>query len=231
MLTQKYTTKLIEKIQLTRDIYEIRVEKPENFDFISGQFIQFFIPNEEKTITRSYSISSTPSEPYLEFCIKFLEGGLASSYIRSLNVGDTLDFQGPRGLFVQKENNTAISFIATGTGIAPCMSIIRDELQNKKNTSEIRLLFGVRNEDDVFWTEQFKTLKIQYPNFTYDTTLSQAKIDGGWAGLRGRVTEHILRHLISHKFFLCGNAAMVKDIRNILLENGVDVKSIHFEIF
>ncbi len=227
----KFSAQLREKKQLAGETYEFRFDKPPGFEFLAGQFLQFCIPQPEKMVLRSYSISSTPSDPYLEFCIKFLEGGLASQYLKNMNIGDSVEFQGPRGLFVHKENGIAISLIATGTGIAPIMGIIRDELENKKNTQEVRLLFGVRSEEDVFWLDRFENLKKQYPNFVYDVTLSQPKIDGSWAGLRGRVTEHILHHLVSHKFYLCGNAAMVKDVRTILLENGVEPKAIHFEIF
>lgn len=231
MEISKYSSKIREKTQVTRDIYEIRIEKPENFNFQAGQFVQFSIPQEDKNLLRSYSISSTPADPYIEFCIKFLEDGRASNYLKHLNIGDAIEFQGPRGLFINQNHSNAISCIATGTGMAPTLSLIRDELENQKNTNEVRLLFGVRSEDDIFWTERFKNLKIQYPNFHYDITLSQPKLDGGWAGLQGRVTEHMLHHLINHNFFLCGNAAMVKDVRDILLKNGIDGKAIHFEIF
>ncbi len=227
----KFTAQLREKQQLTSDIYEFRFEKPAILDFLAGQFLQFCIPQGDKIILRSYSISSTPADDYLEFCVKFLEGGVASNHLKNMNIGDRLEFQGPRGLFVHKDNTDALSFIATGTGFAPIMGIIRDELENKKNTGEVRLLFGVRTEDDMFWADRLKNLKIQYPNFVYDITLSQPKADGGWGGLRGRVTEHILHHLVNHKFYLCGNAAMVKDVREMLIKNGIDMKAIHFEIF
>jgi ferredoxin-NADP reductase len=231
MEIMKFSSKLSKKKQLAGETYEFHFDKPTGFQFLAGQFLQFCIPQNEKITLRSYSLSSTPSDPSLEFCVKFLEGGIASNYLKNMNIGDSLDFQGPRGLFVHKENGTALSLIATGTGIAPIMGIIRDELKNKKNTQEVRLLFGVRSEEDVFWLDRFENLKKQYPNFVYNVSLSQPKVDGSWVGLRGRVTEHILHHLVSHKFYLCGNAAMVKDVRAILLENGVDMKAIHFEIF
>lgn len=231
MEVKKYSAKLREKRQLTSDTYEFRFEKPEGFEFLAGQFVQFCIPQNEKIVLRSYSLSSTPTDPYLEFCVKFLDGGIASNHLKHMNIGEYLEFQGPRGLFFNKEETQALSFIATGTGLAPIIGIIRDELENKKNIHEVRLLFGVRSEDDIFWFDRLQNLKIQYPNFVYDVTLSQPKADGGWAGLRGRVTEHMLHHLVSHGFFLCGNAAMVKDVREMLLKNGVEQKQIHFEIF
>lgn len=231
MEVKKYSATLREKKQLAGETYEFRFEKPEGFYFLAGQFVQFCIPQGEKIILRSYSISSTPSDADLEFCVKFLEGGIASNYLKKMNLGETLEFQGPRGLFVHKEPAQNISLIATGTGIAPVMGVIRDELENKKTETEVRLLFGVRSEEDVFWLDRFEELKNTYPNFVYNVSLSQPKIDGSWAGLRGRVTEHILHHLVSHQFYLCGSAPMVKDVRAILLENGVDMKAIHFEIF
>ena len=107
----------------------------------------------------------------------------------------------------------------------------RDELENKKTDKEIRLLFGVRSEEDIFWIDRLEALKQLSPLFDYQVTLSQPKADGGWSGLRGRVTEHLLHHLVSHKFYLCGSAAMVKDVRDVLLKNGIAGEQIHFEVF
>lgn len=227
-----YTSKLISKKQLTSDVITLHFEKPQNFFYLAGQFIQWHLPEENgKVLLRSYSLSSAPPDETLEFCVKLLPKGRGSAFAQTIQPGEHLNFQGPRGLFVNHESPRPIYMVATGVGIAPLMGIIRDELENKKTDAEIRLLFGVRSEDDVFWHDRLEVLKEQFLNFSYHITLSQAKPNGGWGGLRGRVTEHILHHLVDHHFFLCGNAAMVKDVRDFLLKNGIDTTRIHFEIF
>ena len=226
----EFTLHLVKKISLTADILELHFAKPADFQFAAGQFVQFLIPDDPNPALRAYSISSAPQANDLEFCVKLLPDGKASTYFFRMKEGETVRMRGPKGRFTNN-HPTPIYCIATGAGIAPVMSIIQEELLYTKTEREVRLLFGVRSEEDVFWQDRLEALAKQSTFFSYDMTLSQPKPTGSWAGLRGRVTEHILHHLSDHHFFLCGNAAMVKDVRQVLLENGVDKKFIHFEIF
>lgn len=226
----EFTLRLVKKIPLTPDILELHFTKPDGFEFQAGQFVQFFIPGHPNPALRAYSISSAPQTDDLEFCAKLLPGGKASAHFACMKEGEAIRMRGPKGQFTN-DHPTPIYCVATGAGIAPVMSIIQEELQYKKTDREVRLLFGVRSEEDIFWQKRFEALAKQSPFFSFDMSLSQPKPTGSWAGLRGRVTEHILHHLSDHHFFLCGNAAMVKDVRQILLENGVDKQFIHFEIF
>ncbi len=231
MEVQQYSAKIRAKKQLTKDVFECQFEKPSGFDYIAGQFVQFLIPQEENIKRLAYSLSSIPSDDFIEFCIKIHDDGVGCQYVLKMNENDTLNFQGPRGLFVHKENTGSLSFIGTGTGIAPLLAIVRDELENKNNHSEMQILFGVRTEEDLFWIERLEELQAKYSNFTYDVTLSQPTNPDTWSGLRGRVTEHILEHLNSQKFYICGSAAMIKDVREILIKNSIEAKAIHFEVF
>lgn len=226
-----YSAQVISKKLLTSDIIELRLSKPANFHYQAGQFVQWLVPDGAAVIRRPYSLSSAPHDQEIEFCVKILPGGVASALAEQLQPNETLQIQGPRGKFVHAGENTPLYFIATGAGVAPIMGLIRDELEYKKTDDEIRLLWGNRSEGDVFWNDRLESLKQAYDNFSYHLTLSQPKAGGGWSGLRGRVTDHILHHLVNHEFFLCGNAAMVKDVRQLLLENGVMGEKIHFEIF
>lgn len=226
-----YSTSVISKKKLTYDVFEFKIERPKDFAFIAGQFLQFSIPDGEKKITRSYSIASTTQDEHISLCIKYIEGGKGSQYFKKLQIGDIVTFTEAIGRFICSNDVQGHYFIATGAGIAPMISMIREEIEVKKTEKEIHLLFGVRSEDDVFWVDEFEKLKHNYPLFNYSVTLSQPKAGGGWSGLRGRVTDHLLHHLVSHSFYLCGNSAMITEVRKILLENGVEMKHIHFEAF
>ncbi|EKD25454.1 MAG: hypothetical protein ACD_80C00049G0003 [uncultured bacterium (gcode 4)] len=228
---QSHIVTLLSKKEVAQHVFELRFSKPEGFEYTAGQFVQFLIPNGEKITPRSYSISSIPTDEYLEFCIKLHEGGLASEYIRAMNVGSSLSCKGPLGRFVIDVNSHDHYFVATGVGIAPIMGMIRSLIEEKNTDLPVRLLFGVREEEDVFWIDRLEELKQKHSLFDYTITLSQPKPTGGWQGLKGRVTDHILHHLGKHKFYLCGNAGMVKDVRALIIEHGVDAEDIHFEIF
>lgn len=224
-----HTASLRAKKTLTDNIIELRLDKPKNFDFIAGQFIQISVPHEGKQIFRSYSISSIPSDTYIELCIKLYETGIASKLFATSEIGDTLSFKGPAGRFTLDDSTGDVYFIATGVGIAPIMGIIRDELEAKNSKNRFHLIFGVRHEKDVFWIDRLEALQKKYNNFTYSLTLSQPR--ESWTGLRGRVTEHIPQDTSNLRVFLCGSAEMVRTVREMLLARGTEVSKIHFEIF
>jgi ferredoxin-NADP reductase len=191
--------------------------------------VQLVLSEGEKTITRSYSISSDPSSSYFELCVKVISDGLGSSYVSQLPIGQEALFYGPLGKFVNNDAGTPMVCIATGVGLAPIMSIIEDELQNKQNTQPIQLLFGVRNESDIFWIDRLDHLASEFSNFSYQLTLSQP--DALWGGLSGRVTEYMTQLRPEAHYFLCGNAEMVKEVRQKLVAKDITPRQIHFEIF
>jgi ferredoxin-NADP reductase len=226
--TAKFSTKLVQKNQLTRDVIELRFEKPAGCTYQAGQFMQWIIPKDGKNVLRAYSLSSCPIDKTLNFCVKILPNGTASKIAKNLKVGDSLEMQGPRGRFVCNEAKPT-QFVATGVGLAPIIGIIRDELESKFNTEKISLIFGVRHKEDLFWTDLLDELKSKFTNFDYHVTLSRPE-ETDWVGLHGRVTDHIQKNT-SSQYFLCGSPNMVTEVKNILQEQSQDPKDIHFEIF
>lgn len=223
-----FTATLSEKTMLNESVIELQFEKPEGFSYKAGQFLQFFIQTAEGPVPRSYSICSTPADQHLSFCIKLIPGGVGSTALAEMNIGDTVECKGPLGHFTL-EQTVPIYGIATGAGIAPIMGIITDQLRNKKNVGDIHLLFGVRNEADIFWMEKLETLARDYENFTYTLTLSQPTET--WDSHKGRVTAHLTDINRRKEYILCGSMEMVKEVRETLLEKKVDPQQIHFEIF
>jgi ferredoxin-NADP reductase len=226
---QQYSTKLTEKKELVSDMFQLRFAKPAGFAFEAGQFIQVQVPNGDKFLLRSYSLSSTPEDDFIELCVKILEDGKASAMFLAMEEGEEMQFRGPVGRFVVNDEHPANFFVATGAGIAPIIGMIRDQLENKKDAKQLHLLFGVRYDHDIFWIERLDQLTSKFANFTYQLTLSRPSTD--WKGLQGRVTEHLQDHPKDHGFYICGNGGMVKDVRTLLINNDVDLKSIHLEIF
>ena len=222
---------------LNGTVAEIRffIENPE-FDFHPGQYMIFRIPHPGQAIHRSYSISTPPSDKsHFEICVRSVAGGHGSNYIHRLRTGNQLEVEGPFGDFVLQENSKKqILMIATGTGMAPIKSMLM-HLLDKKSSRKVRLFFGNRHETDLFYTDLFRGLKANYPEFEYDMILSSPN-PNKWSGYIGRVTD-LIEQKISDKdsenteVYLCGGRKMIEDCKQILEEKKFPDASIHFENF
>src|ERR1700690_1212238 len=109
--------------------------------------------------------------------------------------------------------------IAAGTGIAPFRSMLTEVAGN--SPQPIVLLFGIRNESDILYRDEFETLAERAPWFAFHATLSRAS--SAWQGKRGYVQGHIggiLEGLggTDCDIYVCGLAKMVREVRNVLLE-------------
>lgn len=222
-----YSVKLLEKQTVAESIVVLRFAKPVGFSFVPGQFVQVRAPDVDGFALRSYSISSSPNDPYVELCVKILPGGKASYLFDNLMPGESIEVSNAKGFFVVKPEDKAPKFfIATGTGIAPVLPMVAGVISGG---GMVKLLFGVRSETDMFWVERFESLKKSNSNFDFAITLSQPSL--GWMGLKGRVTDHVSAIDLDASYYLCGSADMVKDVRAILIAGGLSTKSIHLEIF
>lgn len=228
MALTRFSTPIIAKKMLNDYFLEVRFAKPADFSYQAGQFLQLLVPGENGETPRSYSLSSTPTDDYLEFGIKLYPDGLASQYIANAQVGNEVALKGPFGRFVNTQTDPLVG-IATGTGLVPILGIVREELLHKKNHNPIHVIFGVRSEADLFWTDHLEKLAAEYTNFTYTLTLSQPTT--AWTGQRGRVTEHLQNTDTKSRYFICGNPEMVKDVKTKLTALGATASQMHFEIF
>lgn len=224
----QYVTTITEKQEIATDVLQIRTTKPEGFSFIPGQFVQWTLEG-TTPIIRSYSISSTPDKPYIEYCIKLLPNGKASTFIKEAALGTPLHIRGPNGKFTYTNtHNTPSYYIATGTGLAPIIGIIEHELMYKQNVQPIQLFFGIRRTQDIFWENRLEILKNTYTNFSFHICLSQETESHQYK--KGRVTEALPINILG-KYFVCGNKEMVIDVRKKLIEAHVPPTNISFEIF
>lgn len=224
-----YKIALLSKKIIAKDVLELQFTKPADFSFIAGQFVQFKIPRENNLVLlRAYSIFSIPSDDNLEFCVKLLPGGAASGHFKEIQVGEEMEIRGPAGRFICS-SSTPLLLVATGTGLCPLMSIIRDQLENKKMDQLIHLVFGVRYEENIFWAERLEALAKQFPQFTYQLTVSRPS--PAWRGLAGRVVAYLPQSIGNSHVYICGNGDMIKEARQLLSERGLSPQRIHFEIF
>ncbi len=229
MALTSFTTTVLEKTYLTADMLLLRLEKPADFNFTPGQFVQVTVPDPEKKIFRSYSLLSIPEDPTLDVCIKIVPGGKASTLFAECAVGDTFDMRGPLGHFQLPKDLLGAHFVATGAGIAPIMSMIRAQLAERP--IPLSLLFGMRVPEDICLETELLALSKKHPELSLTYCLSRTtQLDQPWQA-SGRVTAYLKEMNEGEHLFICGSPEMVKEVRSIYLERGIEKERIHLEIF
>ena len=124
--------------------------------------------------------------------------------------------------------------VATGTGMAPIKAMLL-HLLDQRSTRRVRLFFGVRAVQDLFYTDLLRGLDAHYPAFAHEITLSSPD-PAQWAGPRGRVTRVVDERVTAadaaaSEAYLCGSRAMIEEVAAILRRKGMAEDRIHFENF
>lgn len=234
-LPQQYTAVIESKELLTKNIYLVnfRLQNPATLLFLPGQTISLHVG---ERINRSMSIASAPGDTtHILMVHDVTPMGPGSKWTLAHNVGDTATFMAPLGIFLLDPSPRKKVFIATGTGIAPFRSMLLDIFSNSElrtQHSELVLYWGLRHEEDVYWKKEFEDLTRKHPNFNFKLTLSKA--GDAWKGLRGRVTEHVIKEeqqLMESEYYLCGNKEMVKEMEEKLMGAGVPKAQVYKEMY
>lgn len=132
-----YALKVQDVRHYTDRLFFFRTERPQEFRFRSGEFVMIGLPPEAmaqdggqaKTIWRAYSIASPAWEEDIDFFSIKVEDGPLTSKLQKIKVGDRIWMRKkPTGTLVHDAliPGRNLFLLATGTGIAPFASIIRD---------------------------------------------------------------------------------------------------------
>ena len=221
----EFTATLEQKKYLTNDVMYLSFTTPES-SFKAGQYVMLKIVRQGEIKWKPYSILNPPSEKgKIDLCAKIIPGGFASEYFKEANLGDTLIVRGPIGLFVLEENDpNEVWLVCAGTGVVPFYSMIKEYLPRFPQKKFV-LLFGVRQQQGLFFHDELKQLQQKYRNFTYIPTLSR----DSWDGQTGRVQLHLPPNLLGKTFYLCGLKEMVLETKELLMQKGVALKNIKAE--
>lgn len=225
---------------LTHEIKELRLQllEPDTITFKAGQYIQFQVPEYEEcpeSVYRAYSIASSAHEPdRIALVVTKVPSGLATTYIHEvLKQGDEVTFNGAYGEFYLRESDREIFLVATGSGLAPIMSILY-HMAAEKIQRRATLVFGARHRKDLFYVEEIEALKQQVSHLEVIFTLSKPDEEEDWDGERGRVTnvlEKVIKDGENKEAYLCGNPAMVESCEALLEKKGIPHELIFFDKF
>jgi ferredoxin-NADP reductase len=227
----KFETDLIELIQRTKDIISIRFTKPKGFDYQPGQFIFINLGSGESEMTKHFTISSSPTEAFLEITKK-LTGHPFANALAALKVGDNVFLKGPFGDFTFNGEHKKIGMFSGGIGITPLRSMIKYST-DKGIRTDITLLYSNRSEDDIAFNDEFEGLQKQNTNIKVVNTVTRP--GPSWSGVSGRINGGMIKKYmpdyIDRIIYTSGPRRMVDSMLILLKELNVPEKQIRKEYF
>ncbi len=221
--------------------FDVPVELRDEFSFIQGQHLTLkkYIGGDD--VRRSYSICSCPLDHELTVAVKKVEGGKFSMYANeNLKQDDELEIMSPHGNFytaLNPENQKTYVSFASGSGIAPVISILETTLRTEPDSHFI-LFYGNRKTNTIIFREKLERLKNQFMDrFSLHHILSQEPQETEL--FNGRIDAEKIRslnELFLHpdqvdEFFICGPEQMMFAVKETLMELDIPEKKIHFELF
>jgi ferredoxin--NADP+ reductase len=193
------------------------------------------VPRPGRLIRRAYSIaSSSSSRESVEFYINLVQSGSLTPRLFALNTGDRL-WMGSKitGAFTLDEAppDSNLILVATGTGLAPYMSMLRTMLPTE-GTRRIAVILGARHSWDLGYHAELTTMERLCEDFTYLPTISRPDEEVvPWSGRTGYVMDVWQAELVNREWgfepqpddtcvFLCGNPEMINTMCGLLGETG-----------
>lgn len=223
----QFETEVTDIIQRIDTAKSVRFIKPNDFNYLPGQWI--FLALGQKT--KPLSLSSSPTEGFLEVT-KRLTGHEFSNALDALRSGDKASVRGPYGKFTFQGEYDKIGMLSGGIGITPLRSIIRYSTDMGLKTSII-LLYSSRNEDNIAFNDDFNEMQMRNPNLRVVNTISGPAKD--WKGMTGRIDRQVVEDAIpdyeERVFYTSGPVPMVDAMVSLLTSMGMPEAHIRHERF
>ncbi|WP_299188416.1 ferredoxin--NADP reductase [uncultured Psychrobacter sp.] len=251
--------KVLSKTTWTPNLFSFTVTRPDSFKFTAGQFVRLGVnpsklqyykqqgeaqsqttdaaPDED--IFRAYSIVSSPFDEVLEFFSIVIPDGAFTSQLQHLQVGDELLLNTmPFGFLTlaryQKPLPKDLWLLATGTGLAPFLSMLQD-MQTWQDYEHIVLAYSARSKEELAYVEQIKQLQDDFgtlvdnpASLIFVPIVTREPMEGA---LSERLPQLLLNGELERQagikldndsahVMLCGNPDMVEDTKETLKDLG-----------
>ena len=222
---------------LTHDIRRFEVALNEPMNFHAGQFVEITLPG--SGVKRSYSMANPPQQTAsLSFIIKiYPDGAFSNQLAEALKLGDEVSIEGPFGTSFRNQNHQGPTLlVGGGSGMAPLWSILNDLVASGTERA-VRLYYGARTRQDLFYLDEVLALGAKLKNFMFMPALSDAAQDAEWSGARGFVHEVLAQDFAdagrnpTFEAYVCGPPPMVDAVLPVLQKIGVDADNIHLDKF
>lgn len=208
----------------------LRLVNPAQMRFTAGQFVNVEIPGTDSV--RAFSMANAPSEnSKIELIVKSFSGGQFSEYLRHAEKGQTVRVFGPLGSLRVRLSYRKIIMIASGSGLAPLLSMLAD-LTQKKDRRPVTVFFGARTPEELYYLDRINALCNLGPQVAFVPVVEEA--DQAWTGETGHVTDVIARRtgrLKGYDAYVCGPPSIVAAARELVVQLGVRDANVYFDAF
>ena len=218
------------------DLFLIWLEPSIEFRFEPGQYITIGAGG----IERPFSIASAPYEPHIELFVEYVfpeHGGHLTPLLYAHHVGEMLTMRPKaKGRFTRRAGVTNHVMVATVTGIAPYVSMIRQFIHDRETRSDAPeqtrffVMQGASHRDELVYDTELMTLVLRHPDlvqFVSSVSRPSAERNAGWTGRTGRINLLIEEYLDQWDLpkpdtliYLCGNPEMIEDASARVTPNG-----------
>jgi ferredoxin--NADP+ reductase len=221
----------------TDRLFSFRTTRNPGFRFKNGHFTMIGLEREGKPLLRAYSMASANYEDELEFFSIKVPDGPLTSRLQNIRVGDELLVNSKATGTLVLDNllpGKNLYLIATGTGLAPFLSIVRDP-EIYEQFDRIILTHGCRQVEELAYQqaitrdlpeheylgEEIREKLIYYPTVTREKFRNNGRLTDLLrigklprdVGLEPINPEH-------DRFMICGSPSMLKDICSMLDSQG-----------
>ena len=139
--------------------FSFKTTRSQSFKFHAGEFAMVGLVINGKNVIRAYSVVSPPWAEELEFLSIKISDGELTSQLQHIKIGDEV-ILAPKTTGTLR--NDALNkggdlyLLATGTGLAPFMSLIRD-VETLETWNKINIVHSVRNRNDLAYYDLLST--------------------------------------------------------------------------
>jgi len=215
-----------DRLDLSRHISTSKTEETRAYSMAN-------YPDEKRTVVLDVRVAIPPPGK-----IGVVPPGIVSSYLFSLKPGDKVTVSGPFGHFFAAETRNEMIFVGGGVGMAPMRSHILDQLKRQRSGRKISFWYGARSKLELFYVKDFDALELEHTNFSWVVAISDERPDDQWTGRTGFIHDVLYEeYLKDHpapetcEYYVCGPPMMMRAVRKMLDNLGVDADSIYYDDF
>jgi Na+-transporting NADH:ubiquinone oxidoreductase subunit F len=239
------------EIDFKNDLFKIDPKFQDDYDKFKIWDLKMKNP---EPIFRAYSMANHPAEgniimlnirlatpPFDRKAGGFMKvnPGICSSYVFALKPGDKISIAGPFGDFHIKPTQKEMIYIGGGAGMAPLRSHLFHLFHTKKEKNrKVSYWYGGRSSREVFYTDHFRKIEKDFPNFQYNIALSEPLPEDNWTGYTGFIHNVLYENYLKDhpapedvEYYLCGPPMMNAAVFKMLDELGVPPENIAFDDF